>query len=228
MKGNSTAGQKGNAVVHERHGMSGPPPTNAVVHSSHNQHAGHSVDHVSGQILAEPRPYASGGLLVSSSTAVAWLPSSRLSRVAIRTCHSGHDHFHVWRNDLHSGCMRELSGRLPGMMTLISLAILVSFPASLAATLGVFEVDVWWELAMLISVMLLGHWLEIKAVAQARGALESLAALLPDDAKRVTESGNRKSALAALRISDVVLVRPDRACLPMASCWRARLRSMSP
>lgn len=77
-------------------------------------------------------------------------------------------------------------------MTLISLALLVAFGASLASTLGVFEVDVWWELAMLITVMLLGHWLEMKAVAQAHGALDFLAALLPDTAERVTESGIEK------------------------------------
>jgi Cu2+-exporting ATPase len=106
------------------------------------------------------------------------------------------------------GAWRELSGRQPGMMTLISLAIVVAFAASLAATLGVFEVDIWWELATLISVMLLGHWLEMKAIAQAQGALNALAALLPDSAERVTESGIEKAPLAELRVGDVVLVRP--------------------
>jgi len=72
------------------------------------------------------------------------------------------------------GARHELSGRQPGMMTLSSLGIVVAFAASLASTLGIFEVDVWWELSTLISVMLLGHWLEIKAVAQARGALDAL------------------------------------------------------
>ena len=71
---------------------------------------------------------------------------------------------------------RELSGRQPGMMTLISLAIAVAFIASFASALGVFEVDVWWELATLICVMLLGHWLEMKAIAQAQSALGALAA----------------------------------------------------
>jgi P-type Cu2+ transporter len=93
-------------------------------------------------------------------------------------------------------------------MTLISLAIVVSFAASLAATLGLFQVDIWWELSTLISVMLLGHWLEIRAVTQARGALSALATLLPDSAERITESGIEKVPLAALRVNDVVLVRP--------------------
>jgi Cu2+-exporting ATPase len=106
------------------------------------------------------------------------------------------------------GARHELSGRQPGMMTLISLGIVVAFVASLASTLGVFEVDVWWELSTLISVMLLGHWLEMKAIAQARGALDALAALLPDTAERITESGIEKVPLAELRLGDVVLVRP--------------------
>jgi Cu2+-exporting ATPase len=106
------------------------------------------------------------------------------------------------------GARGELSARQPGMMTLISLAIVVAFAASLATTLGFFQVDVWWELSTLISVMLLGHWLEIRAVTQARGALSALAALLPDSAERITESGIEKVPLAELRVNDVVLVRP--------------------
>src|SRR5712691_8592115 len=106
------------------------------------------------------------------------------------------------------GAWGELSDRRPGMMTLISLAIAVAFAASAAATLGFFEVDVWWELASLITIMVLGHWLEMRAISQARGALDALAALLPDTAERVTESGTEKVALAELRVGDVVLVRP--------------------
>ena len=93
-------------------------------------------------------------------------------------------------------------------MTLISLAILVAFVASLAATLGFFEVDLWWELATLITIMVLGHWLEMKAITQARGALDALAALLPDSAEVVTEAGIRKVPVAQLKIGDVVPVRP--------------------
>jgi Cu2+-exporting ATPase len=106
------------------------------------------------------------------------------------------------------GAWGELSDHRPGMMTLISLAILVAFAASLAATFGFFEVDVWWELATLITIMVLGHWLEMKAITQARGALDALAALLPDSAERVTNSGVEKVPLADLRSGDLVLVRP--------------------
>jgi Cu2+-exporting ATPase len=94
------------------------------------------------------------------------------------------------------------------MMTLISLAILVAFGTSLAATFGLFEIEVWWELASLITVMVLGHWLEMKAISQARGALDALAALLPDTAERITGAEIRTVPLSELHAGDIVLVRP--------------------
>ncbi len=106
------------------------------------------------------------------------------------------------------GAAGELRDRAPGMMTLISLAILVSFITSWAGTLGLFEVEIWWELATLITIMLLGHWMEMRSIAQARGALTALAELLPDTAERVTADGNETVALADLAVDDVVLVRP--------------------
>jgi len=107
-----------------------------------------------------------------------------------------------------SGARGELSERKPGMMTLISLGILVSFGASLAATFGLFEVEVWWEVATLITIMILGHWLEMRAVTQAQGALNALAALLPDIAERVDGSEVRTIPVGQLRAGDLVLVRP--------------------
>ena len=106
------------------------------------------------------------------------------------------------------GAGTELRNRQPGMMTLISLAISVAFVASLAATLGIFEVKLWWELSTLITVMSLGHWLEMRAIAQARGALGALAALLPDEAELVTGDGTRIVSIADLAVGNVVLVRP--------------------
>src|SRR5262245_27549055 len=106
------------------------------------------------------------------------------------------------------GAFGELADRQPGMMTLISLAITVSFVTSLAATFGLFAIDIWWELASLITIMLLGHWLEMRAITQARGALDALAALLPDTAERVTDTGIETVPLAAVRAGDLVLVRP--------------------
>jgi Cu2+-exporting ATPase len=106
------------------------------------------------------------------------------------------------------GAVGELRDRQPGMMTLISLAIVVAFVTSLAATAGLFDVEIWWELSTLITVMLLGHWLEMRAIAQARGALSALAALLPDTAERIVDSGSEHVPVSALRAGDVVLVRP--------------------
>jgi P-type Cu2+ transporter len=106
------------------------------------------------------------------------------------------------------GARGELRDRQPGMMTLISLAIIVAFVTSLAATLALFEVEIWWELSTLITVMLLGHWLEMRSIAQARGALSALAELLPDTAERVTDGDVEIVPLAELREGDLVLVRP--------------------
>lgn len=106
------------------------------------------------------------------------------------------------------GARGELADRKPGMMTLISLGILVSFGASLAATFGLFEVEVWWEVATLITIMILGHWLEMRAVIQAHGALNALSALLPDTAELVDGSEIRTIPIGQLRAGDLVLVRP--------------------
>jgi Cu2+-exporting ATPase len=106
------------------------------------------------------------------------------------------------------GARRELAEHKPGMMTLISLAIIVAFGTSFAATFGLFEIDVWWELASLITIMVLGHWLEMRAISQARGALNALAALLPDTAERVTGADTQSVPLSELRTGDVLLIRP--------------------
>jgi P-type Cu2+ transporter len=107
-----------------------------------------------------------------------------------------------------SGARVELRDQLPGMMTLIGLAIVAAFIASWAATIGVFSVDVWWELATLITVMSLGHWLEMRSIMQAQGALGALAELLPDSAERVTSNGVETVPLDAIVVGDLVLVRP--------------------
>ena len=106
------------------------------------------------------------------------------------------------------GARHELAARRPGMMTLISLGITVAFLTSLAGTFGLLQIEVWWEVATLIAVMLLGHWLQAKAISQAQGALNALAALLPDTAQRISGAGIEKVPLSALRVGDVVLVRP--------------------
>ena len=105
------------------------------------------------------------------------------------------------------GGVREVRDRAPGMMLLISMAITVAYVASLATSLGAFDLDFWWELAALVTIMLLGHWQEMKAIGQAQGALAALAALLPDDADRVTDTGVETVSVADLGVGDVVLVR---------------------
>ena len=106
------------------------------------------------------------------------------------------------------GAVQEVRDRQPGMMLLIGMAITVAFAASAATTFGWLDLDFWWELASLITIMLLGHWLEMKAIGQARGALTALAELLPDTAERVTAEGVETVAIGQLRVADTVLVRP--------------------
>ena len=106
------------------------------------------------------------------------------------------------------GGLAEARARQPGMMLLISLAILVGFGASAASALGLFDLEFWWELALLIVIMLLGHWLEMRALGQAAGALDALAALLPDQAERVGGGGIETVPVAELAVGDLVLVRP--------------------
>jgi Cu2+-exporting ATPase len=107
-----------------------------------------------------------------------------------------------------AGGVAEVRDRAPGMMLLISMAITVAYVASLATSLGAFDLEFWWELAALVTIMLLGHWQEMKAIGQAQGALAALATLLPDDAERITEDGRtERVSVADLRVGDIVLVR---------------------
>lgn len=108
------------------------------------------------------------------------------------------------------GAASEIRSRKPGMMLLIGLAITVAFLASWGASLGLLhhQLDFWWELALLIVIMLLGHWVEMRSLAQTTSALDSLAALLPDEAERVEGGEIVTVAPAALRVGDVAIVRP--------------------
>ena len=108
-----------------------------------------------------------------------------------------------------TGGVAELRGRRPGMMLLITLAVTVAYIASLATSFGVLAgLDFWWELALLVDIMLLGHWLEMRAIGQAQGALAALAELLPDEADRIDSTGEIVSVpLADLIVGDTVLVR---------------------
>ena len=109
-----------------------------------------------------------------------------------------------------TGAVSELRARKPGMMLLIALAITVAFLASWGASIGLLhhELDFWWELALLIVIMLLGHWIEMRSLAQTTSALDSLAALLPDEAEKVEGNSTVTVAPAELQVGDVVVVRP--------------------
>ncbi|QDW62355.1 heavy metal translocating P-type ATPase [Oerskovia sp. KBS0722] len=110
-----------------------------------------------------------------------------------------------------TGAVDELKARKPGMMLLVALAITVAFVSSWGASLGILshELDFWWELALLVVIMLLGHWIEMRSLAQSSSALESLAALLPDEAERVGADGQVTTVSPTeLVVGDVVVVRP--------------------
>src|SRR5712671_3581533 len=177
-------------------------------HQGHDRHAGHSV------AMFRDKFWLSFTLtiptLIWSSEIQHWLgytappfPGSRFIPAILGTIVFVYGGLVFVR-----GAQAELADHKPGMMTLISLAIIVAFATSLAATFGPFEIDVWWELASLITIMVLGHWLEMRAISQARGALNALAALLPDTAERVTGADTQSVALSELRTGDILLIRP--------------------
>ena len=106
------------------------------------------------------------------------------------------------------GAIRELRDRLPGMMTLIALAISVAFVFSTVVTLGYPGMPLWEELATLVTIMLLGHWIEMRSISQAQGALGELAKLLPNTAVRLRGQDTEEIPVGELREGDLVLVRP--------------------
>ncbi len=107
-----------------------------------------------------------------------------------------------------AGGVAEVRDRRPGMMLLITMAISVAYIASMATSLNLLDLEFWWELAALVTIMLLGHWQEMKAIGQAQNALAALAALLPDEADLVDGDTIREVPASELRVGDVVLVRP--------------------
>ena len=205
MKSTDLEHDQSEQAMHLSHGM---PPKTGAAHMGHDRHAGHSVAMFRDKFWLT---------LILALPVVAWSPEVQHWLGYTAPTFPGSQYVPAFLGTvvfLYGGSVfilgawGELADRRPGMMTLISLGIVVAFVASLAATFGFFRIDVWWEVATLITVMLLGHWLEMKAIAQARGALDALAALLPDSAERITESGIEKVPLSELRVGDVVLVRP--------------------
>jgi Cu2+-exporting ATPase len=109
-----------------------------------------------------------------------------------------------------TGAVSEIRSRKPGMMLLIALAITVAFVASWGSTLELLhhELNFWWELALLVVIMLLGHWIEMRSLAQTTSALDSLAALLPDEAEKLVGEDVVTVSPAELTVGDIVIVRP--------------------
>ena len=128
-----------------------------------------------------------------------------------------------------TGAVAEIRNRQPGMMLLIAMAITVAWTASMATTLGWFDLEFWWELALLVTIMLLGHWQEMKAIGQAHGALAALAALLPDEAERVDgrRLGRARPDRRLGRWRSGVGPRPARGSRPMDGSSMARPSSTS-
>ena len=102
-----------------------------------------------------------------------------------------------------TGGVAEVRARQPGMMLLISMAIVVAYGASMATSLDWLDLEFWWELAALVTIMLLGHWQEMKAIGQARGALAALAELLPDEAE-IVDGDAVYATVIAIEISSIM------------------------
>src|SRR3989344_4732443 len=109
------------------------------------------------------------------------------------------------------GALGELKARRPGMMTLISLAISVAYIYSLATQFIISGEGFFWELATLITIMLLGHWLEMASISKAESALEAISKLLPDKAEKLVGGRPQTVLVSELKVGDMVLIRPGAA-----------------
>ncbi|WP_425432713.1 heavy metal translocating P-type ATPase [Georgenia soli] len=211
--GGHDAGQ----MAHEGHAMTTTVDGehSAHEHASHAAHAGHGGhgDHVGmfrrlfwiNLLLAVPTVLLSGMFADLLGYSLPQAPGLALVSPVLGTV------IYLWGGrPFLTGAVSEVRARKPGMMLLIGMAITVAFVASWGATLGVLspELDFWWELALLVVIMLLGHWLEMRSLAKTSSALDELAALLPDEAEKVDGDRVVTVAPADLRLGDVVIVRP--------------------
>lgn len=202
--------------VHSRHPVVVGAPTltpgHGGAHGGHDKHAGHSVAMfrdkfwisllltiptlIWGHMLQRAFDYTPPAI-----PGARWIPA--LFGTAV---------FLYGGRPFLDGAVRELRDRLPGMMTLIALAITVAFAFSAAVTLGYPGMPLWEELATLVTIMLLGHWMEMRSLNQAQGALSEIAKLLPNTATRVVLEGGierlEEVPVSQLREGDLVLVRP--------------------
>ena len=202
-KGSHAAVQSGPAHHHEPGLHDGHGP-----HGGHDRHAGHSVgmfrDRFWVSLLLTLPTLVWGHMLqralgytAPSFAGARWIPA--LFGTAV---------FVYGGVPFLRGGIEELKHRLPGMMTLVSLAISVAFLFSAAVTLGFPGMPLWEELATLVTIMLLGHWIEMRSISQAQGALRELAKLLPQTAVRIVGDRMEEVPISQLREGDTVLVRP--------------------
>lgn len=182
-------------------------------HAGHVAHVGHGSDQVAqfrklfwiNLIIAVPVVAVSTMFAMLLGYEVPDLPGARWIAPILGTVM-----YIVGGRPFLTGAVSEIRSRKPGMMLLIGLAITVAFFASWGASLGLLhhELEFWWELALLIVIMLLGHWVEMRSLAQTTSALDSLAALLPDEAEKVDRDRTITVSPADLQVGDVVVVRP--------------------
>ena len=199
-------------INHENHGNH--LHDHSAMGGGHDDHAGHGMDHSGHELMFRDRFWVSLLLtipvIIFSPMIQQWFNYSapQFLGSAWITPILGIIIFFYGGIPFLQMAQHELAQRSPGMMTLISLAITVAFVYSVAAIILRLGESFFWELVTLIDVMLLGHWIEMRSVRQASGALDALAKLMPDSAERITPNGIQTVNISELQHDDLVLVRP--------------------
>ncbi|MCC7509158.1 MAG: copper-translocating P-type ATPase [Planctomycetes bacterium] len=205
---NTSEHHEPDAHAHHENAAHGHDDHASAEHSGHDAHAGHSV------AMFRQRFFIT--LLVALPT-LAWAPElehwfgiapPQFTGARYVPAVLGTFVFAYGGWAFLQGMWRELRARLPGMMTLISLAVTVAFVYSIAVTFGLPGMALWFELSTLVAIMLLGHWIEMRSINQAQGALNELARLLPDMAVRLNGDQVEEVPVSALRDGDLLLIRP--------------------
>ena len=175
----------------------------------HDRHAGHSTADFQRRfwwsiLLTIPIILLSPELPLLHDGPLLAVPSSQLILVFLSTV------LYIYGGaPFLKGSVREIRTRRPGMMTLVAVAISVAYVYSTAIAFGLEGMSFFWELATLIDIMLLGHWIEMRSVGEASKAVESLARLLPSTARRLNSDGTASDVeIASLVVGDTVIVRP--------------------
>jgi Cu2+-exporting ATPase len=200
--------------AHEQHNHAMPDHSQHKTHD-HSGHEGHGIDHSGHELMFRNRFWVSLILsipvLLYSHMIQDWLNFSMPQFTGSQYIEPLFSLIVFVYGGLPfiDMALPEIRSRKPGMMTLISLAIIVALAYSLFAFFSAAGGTFFWELVTLIDIMLLGHWLEMRSVRQASGALNELAKLLPDTAERFNADGSTATvAVSALNTGDIILVRP--------------------